>query len=372
MSKNRRQQSRRPGGPTMLDVARAADVSVATVSAVVNGTGVVSPRLTARIEETIRAIGYKRNAIARSLKMGTTRTIGLTVADITNPFFTDVVAVVQAVLLRAGYTVMLCSSNEDPSAQNAQVRLLLDRMVDGLIISPTGSDASLKQILAGADVPVVLIDRVCDGLETDAVLLDNRRAAFEATGYLIRLGHRRIGYISGSLDTSTGRERLAGYRDALTAADIPLLDELVRPGHYREAEAHQAALQLLALADRPTAIFAANNLMVIGMMKAIRDSGLSCPEDISVACFDDFPWSDVFKPQLTTVTQPVQNIGEQAANLLLDRLTGGLDDAPRQIILHGTLTIRDSCRALVATSEAPRPKSLPHGRKKVNYPDLGA
>jgi LacI family transcriptional regulator len=346
MSKNRRQASRKSGGPTMLDVARAAEVSVATVSAVVNGTGVVSPRLTARIEETIRAIGYKRNAIARSLKMGTTRTIGLMVADITNPFFTDVVAVIQVVLLRAGYAVMLCCNNEDPEMQNDQVRLLLDRMVDGLIVSPAGNGAALKQILVEANVPVVLIDRTCDGFETDAVVLDNRQAAFEATTYLIRLGHRRIGYVSGSLDTSTGRERLDGYRHALEAADIPVLNDLMRLGHYREAEAHHAATQLLSLPEQPTAIFAANNLMVIGVMKAIRDLGLSCPEDVSVACFDDFPWSGVFKPQLTTLTQPVQDIGEQAANLLLDRLAGRLDDARRQITLRGTLTIRESCRAV--------------------------
>jgi LacI family transcriptional regulator len=345
MSRNGRQRSRKSSGPTMLDVARAAEVSVATVSAVVNSTGVVSPRLTARIEQTIRAIGYKRNAIARSLKMGTTRTIGLMVADITNPFFTDVVAVIQAALLRAGYAVMLCCSNEDPATQNDQIRLLLDRMVDGLIIAPAGSDANLQQILSQAHVPVVLIDRRCDGLQADTVVLDNRRAAFEATDYLIGLGHRRIGYVSGSLDTSTGRERLAGYCDALQAADIRVLDELIRPGHYREAEAHQAATQLLTLAAPPTAIFSANNLMVIGVMKAIRDRALSCPEDVSVACFDDFPWSDLFKPQLTTVTQPVQDIGEQAAELLLDRLAGAPDLAPRQVMLRGTLTVRDSCHA---------------------------
>jgi LacI family transcriptional regulator len=178
------------------------------------------------------------------------------------------------------------------------------------------------------------------------VVLDNRQAAVEAIDYLIRLGHRRIGYVSGSLDTSTGRERLAGYRDALEAADSLVLDDLIRIAHYREAEAHHAAAQLLTLPERPTAIFAANNLMVIGVMKAIHDLGLSCPEDVSVACFDDFPWSSVFKPQLTTLTQPVRDIGEQAAGLLLDRLAGGLDGAPRHIMLRGTLTIRESCHAV--------------------------
>jgi LacI family transcriptional regulator len=354
MSKNRPRGLRKSAAPTMLDVAREAGVSVATVSAVVNGTGVVSPRLTERIEQAIRSIGYKRNTIARSLKIGTTRTIGLMVADITNPFFTDVVAVIQAVLLRAGYAVMLCCSDEDAPTQDDQIRLLLDRMVDGLIIAPAGNDANLKQILDEAHVPVVLIDRRCDDIETDAVVLDNHQAAFEATRYLIELGHRRIGYVSGSLDTSTGRERLAGHRDALKAAGIRADDDLVRPGYYREAEAHQAATQLLTMPEVPTAIFSANNLMVIGVMKAIRDLALTCPDDISVACFDDFPWSAVFQPQLTTVTQPVQEIGEQAAGLLLSRLSGTAEEGPREVVLRGKLTIRDSCRALPATAQSVR------------------
>ncbi|GLS34176.1 LacI family transcriptional regulator [Mesorhizobium albiziae] len=325
-------------------MAAAARVSVATVSAVVNGTAAVSPALTARIEAAIKEIGYKRNAIARSLKLGKTRTIGLTVADITNPFFTDVVAVIQEVLHRAGYAVMLCCNDENIETQDEQVQLLLDRMVDGLIIAPAGDDANLERILQGTNVPVVLIDRACDGVETDAVTLDNQRAVFDAATYLLHLGHRRVGYISGPLDTSTGRDRLAGYRGALEAAGIAFEDQLVRFGNFREAEAYKAAMQLLTLSERPTAIFSANNLMVIGVMKAIRDIGLSCPEDISVACFDDFPWADVFRPQLTTVAQPVRAIGEQAAQLMLDRLGGGSEGGPRRLVLQGRLMVRSSCR----------------------------
>ena len=304
-----------------------------------------------RIEQAIRDIGYKRNAIARSLKIGTTRTIGLTVADITNPFFTDVVSVIQDVLHRAGYAVMLCCNDEDIDVQDEQIRLLLDRMVDGLIIAPAGDDANLKRILAGTTIPVVLIDRVCDGVEADAVVLDNRRAVFDATSYLLGLGHRRIGYISGSLDTSTGRDRLAGYHDALAAVGLAGRDELVRLGNFREADAYNAAMQLLTLADRPTALFSANNLMVIGVMKAIRDIGLSCPDDVSVACFDDFPWADVFQPQLTTIAQPVRAIGEQAARLILDRLAGTVIDAPRRLVLQGRLMVRNSCRPHASLSE---------------------
>jgi LacI family transcriptional regulator len=297
-----------------------------------------------RIEDAIQRIGYKRNAIARSLKMGTTRTIGLMVADITNPFFTDVVSVIQDVLHRAGYAVMLCCNDEDVGMQDEQIELLIDRMVDGLIIAPAGDDAHLKRILAAARLPTVLIDRLCEGMDTDAVVLDNRRAVHDATAYLLGLGHRRIGYISGSLETSTGRDRLSGYRSALEAAGLSYDDGLVRIGNFREKDAYKVAMQLLSNTGRPTAIFSANNLMVIGVMKAIRDLGLSCPGDVSVASFDDFPWADVFEPHLTTIAQPVEAIGEQAAQLLLNRLEGLSPEAPQKLVLQGRLTIRGSCR----------------------------
>ncbi|CDX27495.1 Periplasmic binding protein/LacI transcriptional regulator [Mesorhizobium plurifarium] len=351
MTVSGRKKQRKSTAPTMLHVAEAARVSVATVSALLNGTATVSPELTQRIEQAIRDIGYKRNAIARSLKMGTTRTIGLTVPHITNPFFTDVVSVIQQAFDRAGYAVMLCCTDEDLNTQDEQIRLLLDRMVDGLIVARVGDGGILKGIVEDANVPVVLLDRLCEGVDTDAVVLDNQRAVFDAVTYLIHLGHRRIGYITGTSDISPMHDRMIGYREALQAAGLPVTEELIRSGNFHEIDGYNATMQLLSLHDRPSAIFSANNPMVIGTMKAIRDIGLSCPEDISVACFDDFPWSDVFVPQLTTVAQPVQAIGEQAANLLLDRLAGNRDAPPRKLVLKGRLMIRNSCRPLGAVAQ---------------------
>ncbi|CDX37553.1 DNA-binding transcriptional repressor of ribose metabolism [Mesorhizobium plurifarium] len=352
MAASGRKKQRKSTAPTMLHVAEAARVSVATVSALLNGTATVSPELTQRIEQAIRDIGYKRNAIARSLKMGTTRTIGLTVPHITNPFFTDVVSVIQQAFDRAGYAVMLCCTDEDLNTQDEQIRLLLDRMVDGLIVARVGDGGILKGIVEDANVPVVLLDRLCEGVDTDAVVLDNQRAVFDAVTYLIHLGHRRIGYITGTSDISPMHDRMIGYREALQAAGLPMAEELIRSGNFHEIDGYNATMQLLSLHDRPSAIFSANNPMVIGTMKAIRDIGLSCPEDISVACFDDFPWSDVFVPQLTTVAQPVQAIGEQAANLLLDRLAGNRDAPPRKLVLKGRLMIRNSCRPLGAVAQS--------------------
>jgi LacI family transcriptional regulator len=347
MSENRRQEGR-SSAPTMIDVARSAGVSIATVSAFINGTSNVSAELTRRIEAAISEIGYERNAIARSLKTGATRTVGLMVADIRNPFFTDVVASIQKVLNRAGYAVMLCSNEEDTAMQDEQIKLMLDRMVDGLIIAPAGEDEIMKRLVKSTRKPVVLLDRTCDELDIDAVVLDNAQAVSDATNYLLGLGHRRIGYLSGSSGKSTGRDRLVGYRNALAAAGIAYEPGLVREGNFREADGYRAAMELLTAPERPTALFSANNLMVIGAMRAIRDMGLECPADISVASMDDFPWADVFSPRLTTVAQPVEAIGEQAARLLLERLNGTAPAAPRLLTLHGRLVVRNSCAPIAA------------------------
>jgi LacI family transcriptional regulator len=330
--------------PTMTVVAEAAGVSVFTVSAVVNRTAFVSPELTERVKEAIRTTGYQPNAVARSLKTGTTKTIGIAVGDITNPFYTDVVAVAQQTLQRNGYAMMLCCSDRSDVQQEDHLALLRDRMVDGLIIAPTGRDEVLRKSLAEVSIPVVLIDRTTDAVECDSVTLDNRTAVLDAMQYLMSLGHRRIGFIAGSLESYTGRERLAGYRIALEGAGIEPEDDLIQHGSYRADDAYNATLRLLTSVERPTAIFSSNNLMLIGVMKALRDLGLRCPDDISIASLDDFPWSDAFEPRLTTVAQPVRIIGEQAANLMLERLDGRYSGPPRRVVLRGELHIRGSCR----------------------------
>lgn len=334
----------------MLDVAREANVSVATVSAFINNAGKVSPATTERIEAAIRAVGYQRNAVARSLKLGRTHTIGLTVPHITNPFFTEVVSVITQAFDRAGYAVMLFCTDEHLNNQDDQIRLLLDRMVDGLIVARVGDDTNFGEIVRSAKVPIVLIDRLCRDLDIDAVVLDNRAAVLEAVGYLTSLGHRQIGYIAGGTNISTMQERAAGYRAALEAAGIPFDPALVRLGDFHEQDGYAAAMQLMTRPERPSAIFSANNPMVVGAMKAIRDLGLRCPEDVSVVCFDDFPFADVFQPQMTTVRQPVEAIGEQAAALLLDRINGTAPASPRRLTLRGRLVIRNSCMAAAVRS----------------------
>jgi LacI family transcriptional regulator len=188
MPETKSKRRRRSSGPTMAAVAAEAKVSVFTVSAVLNGTPFVGEERRLRVERAIEAIGYKRNAVARSLKTGRTMTIGVVVGDITNPFYTDVVAVVQHELHRAGYAVMLCCNDRSAELQAEHISLLRDRMVDGLIISPVGEDEGIQRALHGARIPVVLVDRILDGHQYDAVVLDNRSAVAEAMQYLFGLG----------------------------------------------------------------------------------------------------------------------------------------------------------------------------------------
>jgi LacI family transcriptional regulator len=329
----------------MVAVAEAAKVSIFTVSAVLNGTSTVSDELRGRVEEAIKLIGYKRNAVARSLKTGRTQTVGMVIGDITNPFYTDAVSAAQQVLYRAGYGVMLCCNDRNVTLQQDHIAVLHDRMVDGLIISPTGDDEQLRAALEQTHLPIVLIDRILEGLNCDAVVIDNRAAVVGAMRYLLSLGHRRIGFVAGMYESFTGRERLAGYHAALGESGVEYEPDLVQLGNFRIEEAYNATLRLMTLPNPPSAIFSSNNLMVIGVMKALGHLGLRCPDDVSVAGLDDFPWADAFHPQLTTVAQPTREIGEQAAHLLLERMDGRAKDKPaRRMVLQGELRIRESCR----------------------------
>jgi LacI family transcriptional regulator len=328
---------------TMTMVADAAGVSIATVSAVVNGKDVVRPALIARVREAIAATGYQPNAAARTLKLGRTGVVGVIVPDIANPFFAEIVSVIQAALDRADYGMMLCVNAEGSESQARQVELLARRGIDGLIVAPLGEDQALRAALGALSQPVVFIDRLLEDSGADAVVLDNRAAAREAVRYLAGLGHRRIAILSGPLDVTTGRDRLAGYQDALRAMDIAVDERLLCMGNFTENDGRAATLAMLMSDAPPTALFSANNVMTIGAMKAIRDAGLSCPQDISLLSFDDFPWADVFSPELTSVVQPVASMGEQACSLLIDRIGARSSEGQGPVMLQGQLVIRKSC-----------------------------
>jgi len=336
---------------TIRDVARLAAVSVATVSNALNNPGRVSPELVARVGAAVEKLGYSPHAAARSLRKRASGLLGLIVADITNPFFTELFEATENAAAANGYSLLLCNSNERIEREEAHLRMLRSQRIDGLILAPTGAVSSHRAPLLGAlDVPIVLVDRALEGLGYDTVVLDNRQAAIDAVGHLIAHGHRRIGMINGPEVLRTAVDRLQGYREALLGAGLSFDRALVRSAEFREREAHDAAIRLLRDENRPTAIFAANNLMTIGVMRALSELGLSCPGDVSVVGIDDFPWADAFTPRLTTIAQPVRDMGETTFNLLADRIGGSRQGEGTTIVMAPRLITRGSCAAPPATA----------------------
>jgi LacI family transcriptional regulator len=335
---------------TIRDVAKLAAVSVATVSNALNNPGRVSPELVARVGAAVEKLGYAPHAAARSLRKRASGLVGLIVADITNPFFTELFEAIENAAAAKGYSVLVCNSNERVEREEAHLRMLRTQRIDGLILAPTGAVSSHRaRLLAALDVPVVLVDRALDGLGYDAVVLDNRQAALDAVAHVIARGHRRIGMINGPEMLRTAADRLQGYREALLAAGLPFDPALVRNAEFREKEARDAAIQLLRTERPPTAIFAANNLMMIGAMRALSELGLACPDHVSVVGIDDFPWADAFAPRLTTIAQPVRDMGERTFGLLADRITGARQGEGATTIMAPRLIVRGSCAAPTRT-----------------------
>lgn len=329
---------------TIRTVAAHARVSVATVSAVVNGTKPVSPELTARVRASVDALAYRPNTLARSLKQQRSHILGLVLSDITNPFFTTLVRAVEDTARERGYTLLLGNTDEQVAKEEAYVELLRSRQVDGLIlVASAGEHRYLPELLA-AGFSVVCVDRSLVSLGVDSVLTDNVAGAREAVAHLIARGHRRIGIVTGLPGVTSTHERLQGYREALAAAGTIAADAtLVREGNSRIDGGEREAAALLDLPAPPTALFVTNNLMTIGAMRTILDRGLRCPEDIALIGFDDFEWASVFRPRLTTVRQPVYAIGETATRLLVDRIEHRRAGEAVEVCLPPTLVVRESC-----------------------------
>jgi LacI family transcriptional regulator len=334
---------------TVRDVAKRAGVSTSTVSHVVNRTRFVSDELRERVLTAMRELDYEPNAAARMLSLKRSETLGLIVADIRNPFFASVARGVEDVAQEHGYTVVLCNSDEDLAKETACLKALQSRQVDGVVLASAGVADAYVTRLVHAGYPIVLVDRELPGLGVPAVLLDNEGAACSAVEHLIASGHTRIGMLSGRPSISTTTERIAGYQRALRAAGLESDNRLVISGRSTSEGGAEAAHALLDLDPPPTAIFSGNNLMSIGALQAIASRGLSVPDDVALVGFDDFPfpWSDAFRPHLTTVAQPTYELGRRSAEVLVQLLRGSGLPAERRIVLDGKLVIRESSGALL-------------------------
>lgn len=328
---------------TIRDVAKKAGVSVATVSHVINGTRKVAPETEARVRRAMEELGYQPNAIAQSLRKRTTYAVGILVSDITNSFFATLVRGAEDAALEAGYSVIVCNSDEDPQKEDMYIRALWRRRIDGMLIAPTrdGTSPALQELVK-RKIPFVFVDRKAKGVEADAVLSDNIGGAYQATRYLIDCGHKRIGIILGIQGSTTVEERFLGYCKALEEAGLPLVKELVAWGNYRVNGGRQAVNQLLSLPNPPTAIFSTNNQMTLGALLEIWRRQIPVPQRLAIISFDDLDCAELLTPPLTAVLQQPYMIGYQAAKLLFHRLMDKNDTPLQEIRIPTVLQIRGS------------------------------
>ena len=322
------------------DVAQRAGVSISTVSRVVNQSKPVKPKTRDRVLEAIEELSYRPNAIARSLKIKHTQSIGIMVPDIANQFYPEVVRGIEDVANMYEYTIFLCNTDLDYDKEIQYYTELEEKQVDGMIIMGNLISDELARKISDSEIPVVLIGSRHENLPS--VTIDNEKAARDAVYYLIERGHQRIGMISGKLkDPIIGKARLEGYRQALQEASIPWRSELVVEGGYRFKSGYEGARQLLMLEEVPTAVFVASDEMAIGAMRAILEKGLTIPGDIAVMGFDNVDMSGKVFPSLTTIGQPMYEMGAIGTRLLTKYLQGEVVSAGK-IVLEYELIQRES------------------------------
>jgi LacI family transcriptional regulator len=328
---------------TIRDVARLAGVSIATVSAVINATAVVSPKRTLKVREAMTALDYHPDQVARSLKVGRTQVIGVVIPDITNAFYPEVIRGMEDAAREANYSVILCNSNEDPAQEQRHLSTLFSRRVDGVLIAC--SDASTAyESLGRKRFPIVFFDRLPVGLHCGAVGTDNPDAGYVATKYLLDLGHRRIALITGNLRHSTHQGRLDGFRCAMQDRHVAIHSEYLRDGDLSVASGYAAGSALVRMRQPPSAVIASNNKMLLGLMRAISESGFACPSQVSVIGFDDYVWTEHFTPRLTVIAQDAFGIGQRSMGTLLDKIRDpdGAEAPMQSILLKAELRIRES------------------------------
>jgi LacI family transcriptional regulator len=332
---------------TLRDVAARAGVSPMTVSRVINNSPRVQADTRRRVEAAIVELDYVPNRLARGLIRRKTGTLALLVPDLANPFFTLIVQAAEDVAWRAGHHVILCDTRAELEREREYLEDMVEFQVEGVLVAPV-SDRSRShlRILARNNIPYVLIDRSIAGFEADLVQGDSVAGARRLVEHLIALGHRRIAMITETLDVSTSRERLQGYRDALGAAAIEQRAEYVVEASAVDTRGgYEAALRLFNLEQPPTAIFAVNNIVAVGVVEAARERAVAIPRDLALVCFDDIEHVSRLHPFLTVMAQPAETFGTLAAQLLLDRIAGRVRERRRVVVLPPDLIVRRSSGA---------------------------
>ncbi len=328
---------------TLQDVAKLAGVSPMTVSRVINDSGYVHEKTRERVQRAIAELDYVPNALARSLRFKQTKTLALVISDITNPFFTTLARGVEDAASERSFSVIFCNTDESPDKETEYLNVVIQKQVDGVLLVPAFSSLESIKFLQDCGVPFVVLDRRVPELDVDIVRCDSEQGAYQLTRHLLELGHRRIAALSGPRQVTTAADRVTGYRRALVEAGLEA-QAIEHYGEYTARSGYVLAKHVLETAQ-PTALFAANNFIVIGALRALKEANLRVPEDISVVAFDDLLEVIGLEPFLTVVRQPAYEIGRRATSLLLDRLSGAELGEPQEIILPTQLMIRQSTTA---------------------------
>lgn len=327
---------------TIVDVAKHAGVSVSTAARVLSSYGYASKKTRKIVLQAAEELGYVPNQVARSLRLQRTMMVGLLISDVENAFYSMIAKNVEGITKEAGYHVVLCNSNDDPKEEQGYLNLLEMLQVDGLILTPTAENRETLERLQEKGIAIVQIDRQVEGLYADAVLLDNKAGAESAVSHLIEAGHIRIGILSGSIEVTTGKQRLVGYEQTLRAHGIPLNPELIRSGSFRREHAIEDVCALIDITPRPTAIFAANNILAEACLIVFAERGIQVPDEISLVAFDDIKWMGIKKPLVSTVEQPTAEMAKSAAELLLKRLQDKEEISPKTMFFQPKLLERES------------------------------
>jgi LacI family transcriptional regulator len=336
---------------TIRDVAKRAGVAAITVSRVINASGYVSDSTRKRVLTAIDELGYVPNTLARSLRLKKTNTLALVLTDVTNPFWTTVVRGVEDAAHAAGFVVVLCNTDESESKQNEYLSAMVQQQVDGILLVPARSDTKAVQWVQDHSTPIVVLDRRVPHTSVDVVRGDSEEGAYRLVQHLISLGHSRIAALSGPRGVSTSTDRVAGYQRALAEAGIEINPDWIRYGHFSQDSGHKMTHELYTGKPVPTALFAVNNFIAIGAMRALRELGLRVAEDVSVVSFDDLTSDLVIEPFLTVADQPAYEMGRQATELLLARLSESTPAEYREIVLPSEIIVRQS------SGPAPTPTS---------------
>ncbi|GAB3560283.1 LacI family DNA-binding transcriptional regulator [Spelaeicoccus albus] len=326
------------------DVALHAGVSVATVSRALNNYSTVAPELVSRVRDSAEKLGYRPNALARSLRRQTTRVWSLIVTDIDNPFYTALARGVEDIARDSGYSVLLCNSDEDAVRERDYLQVAEQEQAAGVIIAPSGRDTDVSRLIA-ARIPIVAIDRTMTA-DVDIVRTNSGLAARAATEHLLAAGWRHPACITGPADSETAEDRYRGYREAALAAGV---EPLARHVPFHSDGGTEAVAELLGEDDPPDSFFVANSVLALGVLDELRRRKVAVGADVGLVMFDEAPWAPLLSPAITVLTQPAYDIGAEAARLLVARIGApeGAPHGPKEIVLPTTLVVRESSQRAV-------------------------